>query len=220
MVNTIIFDVDGTLLNTERIYMRAWQLASADFGYTLPDEALLQTRAVSKERAIACFRSYCGEDFPYEPIRLERVRIAEQLIAEAKMDELRMPYVLPTLNRLQEKGYKLAVASSTGAEKTKEHLAHAGLLDYFPVAVGGDMVTHGKPEPDIFLLAAQLCGAQPETCLVVGDTPADVFAATAAGMPVVLIPDQVPANEQTRPLSRAVLNGLDELCGLLDKETI
>lgn len=216
MVKTVIFDVDGTLLDTERIYMRAWQQASADFGYTLPDEALLQTRAVSTERAIACFRSFCGDDFPYEQIRVERVRIAEELIAAAPAPQLLMPHVLPTLNRLREKGYKLAVASSTGREKTKEHLAHAGLLEYFSAVVGGDMVQHGKPAPDIFLMAAQLCGTRPEDCLVVGDTPADVLAATAAGIPVVLIPDQVAANEQTRSLSRAVLPGLDRLSGVLD----
>ena len=115
------------------------------------------------------------------------------------------------LAALREMGYAMAVASSTDTAKTVAHLEHAGLLDWFSACIGGDQVRHSKPEPDIFLLAAQRLGAAPEDCVVVGDTPADVLAATAAGMRVVLIPDCVPANEQTTALSWKILSSLEEL---------
>ena len=113
-------------------------------------------------------------------------------------------------------GYKLAVASSTKHAHTVSHLKHAGLLDYFQAVVGGDMVIRGKPNPDIFLKAAQLLGSTSADCLVVGDTPADVKAATAAGMQVILIPDQVPATPETTALSWKLLDSLAQLPDALE----
>ena len=215
MVKTVIFDVDGTLLDTERILMRAWAQAGAAFGYNVPQEALIQTRAVNAATATAIFQKYCGADFPFYAVRDKRRTISEALIEKTPAKELLMPYAGQTLQWLTDHGYRLAAASSTPYQQTCDHLQHAQLLDFFDAIVGGDMVTHGKPAPDIFLKAAGLVGAEPSQCLVVGDTPADVFGATAAGIPVILIPDQVPANDQTRPLCKYVLQDLSELAKIM-----
>ena len=211
MKKTVIFDVDGTLLDTERIFMDAWREAGARFGYTVTDEALLKTRAVRMAEAIPVFQRCCGADFPYMEVRAERTRIAEEIIAGSAPEALWKPGVLQVLQALQDRGHRMAVASSTPQPLTRAHLAHGGLLDFFPVVVTGDMVPNGKPEPDIFLLAAELLGSAPEDCAVVGDTPADVFAGSAAGMDVYLIPDQVPANPETRARSLRVLDSLLQL---------
>jgi len=211
MAKAIIFDVDGTLLDTERIYMEAWVKAGALFGYTVTDEALMKTRAVAVSVAIPVFQACCGADFPYEAVRKERVRIAEEIIAEAGADKLIKPGTPAVLQALRDAGYAMAVASSTDIAKTRSHLEHAGLLDWFPVAIGGDMVKQTKPNPDIFLLAAEKLGVDPKDCIVVGDTPADVLAGTAAGMQVILIPDCVPANEQTTALSWKILDSISQL---------
>ena len=211
MHRAIIFDVDGTLLDTERIYMHAWQKAGASFGYAIPREVLLQTRAVSSSVSESLFLRACGPDFPYSRIRAERVIISERIIDSSPAHTLRMPYAQEILEWLKEQGYILAVASSTDLSKTRAHLEHAGLLNFFSAIVGGDMVENGKPQPDIFLEAAALCRVLPRHCLVVGDTPADVLGGTAAGMKVVLIPDQVPLDSQTSSLSWKVLSGLEQL---------
>lgn len=211
MNRAIIFDVDGTLLDTERIYMRSWQEAGASFGYAIPHEVLLQTRAVSSAVSESLFRCACGSDFPYNKIRAERVIISERIINSSPAHILRMPHAPEILEWLKKQGYILAVASSTDHRKTLAHLEHAGLLDFFSAIVGGDMVENGKPQPDIFLKAADLCDVLPQNCLVVGDTPADVLGGTAAGMKVVLIPDQVPLNAQTSALSWRILSGLEYL---------
>ena len=209
MVKIVIFDIDGTLLDTERIYMQAWKLAAEEMGFPMPQIALLKTRAVNAAVAKACFQEYCGQDFPYEQVRDRRVAIGEQLIAQESPETLIKPNAHQVLQWLQSKGISLAAA--TNYKSTMAHLDHSGLTQYFSVIVTGDMVKKGKPEPDIFLEAAKRSGSNPDQCLVVGDTPADVLAAHAAGIPVVLIPDQVPANAQTTQLSQTILERLDQL---------
>jgi len=211
MIKTVIFDVDGTLLDTETIYIRAWIEAGASLGYTIPMEALMQTRAVSRTVAKGVFQRYCGEDFDYEAVWKVRIRISEQIIQSQPAEALLMPHARQTLLWLKDQGLTLAAASSTEYNATRDHLERAGIFELFGAVLGGDMITRGKPQPDIFLKAAELTGTEPGQCIVVGDTPADVLAGSAAGMKVVLIPDQVPANAQTTELSWKLLSGLDQL---------
>ena len=217
MKNTVIFDVDGTLLDTERIYMEGWRQGGALLGYHVSDEVLRKTRAISKEIAIPIYQAYCGADFSYEAVRAQRIRIAEEIIEDSTPEQLWKPFVRETLDALRQKGYRMAVASSTELKFTRAHLIQAGLLDYFPVVVTGEMVENGKPAPDIFLLAAQRLGSRPEECVVVGDTPADVYAGSAAGMDVYLIPDQVPANPDTIARSHRVLDNMGQLLAAMEE---
>ena len=214
MVSAVIFDVDGTLLDTEKIYMKAWQVAGKAIGYDVPWEALLRTRAINKAAAKRIFQEYLGEAFPYDELFDSRVEISERLIHEDK--DLLKPGVADTLQKLMEMGIPMAVASSTGKEKTAEHLEHAGILHYFAAVVGGDMVQNGKPAPDIFLLAAKKLGISPESCAVIEDSPAGIQAAHAGGMKPILIPDCVPAKPESIAVSSAVLSSMEQLLPALE----
>lgn len=217
MKKAVIFDVDGTLLDTERLYMQGWKEGGALLGYTVTDEALLRTRAVNVDVARQVFRECCGEDFPYDAVRVERTRISEEIIAASDPEALRMPQAKEVVLWLKEQGIPLAVASSTAYAHTEAHLRCAEMWGLFDAVVTGDQIPkgRGKPNPDIFLKAAELLGAAPEECIVVGDTPADVYAGYAAGMDVILIPDQVPANADTTAKSSRIIGCIGQLPGII-----
>lgn len=208
MFKAVIFDVDGTLLDTERVYMQAWRVAGAQRGYDIAWDTLVRTRAVPMSVTRQVMHEAHGPDFPVEEIMAERYRLAEIMIPQIPGQQLLKPGAVEVLEHLKSKGIPMAVASSTAYDKTIAHLDHTGLTHYFPVKLGGDMVKQVKPAPDLFLLAAQQLGLSPQDCLVVGDSPADVKAAVAAGMQVVLIPDTVPLNPQTQELSAYVFQDL------------
>ena len=209
MIKAVIFDVDGTLLDTERIYMKAWKEAAAEAGFVMPDSVLQKTRAVNTKDAARIFEEEIGNGFSYQAVRPIRVRIAEEIIR--RESPILKPGVLELLAFLEEKGIRLAVASSTNQQGTREHLAESRILDRFEVVVGGDMVTNGKPHPDIFLKAAETLGLAPEACIVVEDSPAGIRAAYAAGMKAVLVPDQAAITQQIIDMADVVLNSLLEM---------
>lgn len=209
MVKAVIFDVDGTLLDTERIYMQAWKDAAAELGYVITDELLRKTRAINVKDAARIFEADIGNGFSYDKTRVVRVRIAEEIIK--RESPILKPGVTELLDWLEAHNIRLSVASSTHLRGTREHLAESDILDRFEVVVGGDMVTKGKPNPDIFLKAAELLGLEPSECIVVEDSPAGIRAAVAAGMKAVLVPDQAAITDEVIAMSDVVLKSLHEM---------
>lgn len=208
---TIIFDVDGTLLDTERVYTDSWLIAGPEFGYEITRDVPLRTRGFSVEASEKLMKEIYGADFPFQEVRAARIRISEEQIRKKTAEELLKPYVKETLEELKNRGYQLAVATSSESNVTRNHLVYAGIFHYFSAIVSGDMIKRGKPHPDIFLKAAELCHAAPETCIAVGDSPADVESAHAAGMAVILVPDLARSNDETKALCFKVLDNFEHL---------
>ena len=209
MLKAVITDIDGTILDTERIYIRAWKEAGREMGYEIPDEALMKTRAISNKDAAAVLASYLGEAFSYWECRKRRVVIAERLICD--QSPLLLPGAAKMMAYLKENGIPIAAATSTDREKTMIHLAESGIDTAFDAIVTGDMIEHGKPAPDIFLKAAELLGVLPEDCVVLEDSHAGIRAAHAAGMKGIYIPNVVPATEELIALCYAYITSLEEV---------
>lgn len=218
MISAVIFDVDGTLLNTETIYMEAWRQAAKQKGFTMNEEYLQKSRARNIQDTLLLFNEYFGARISFYELRDLRVKLAEEMISAKTPGELLMPGVPGTLDFLEKHGIKTALATSTERNKSDDHLRAAGLFGRFPVTVTGDEVKHGKPDPEAFLTAAAKLGVKPEECLVAEDSPAGIEAASRAGMTPVFIPDMAKPTEDTYRRAAAVLGSLAELPALIEKK--
>lgn len=216
-IRAVIFDCDGTLLDSERIYMSTWNTLGKRLGYEIPEQLLLETRGKSDEEGKRLFAEVMGEDFPYQMFKDVRRDMNEVAVSATPKEKLIKPGVERLFQWLKEHGMKIAVASAKTYKMTSDHLKYAELYEQIDVVLGKDMVEHIKPAPDVFLKAAEKLGVSSEECIVVGDTHSDVRAAFAAGMKMVFVPDLIPVDEEIEEKSFKILNQIDELIEILEK---
>nr|AEE63218.1 unknown [Dendroctonus ponderosae] len=207
-VTHVIFDLDGLMLDTERIYQQVLHFIAAkhDAKYTLETKLKIQgtTEIYTAETVIA------DMNLPYTPEEFLEVywQLATEPVKHAKL----MPGVTKLVRHLHEHKIPICIATSCGRAahevKTQDYRK---LMSLFSHVVCGPEVKHGKPAPDIFLMAAAKFddAPQPKDCLVFEDAPNGARGAVAAGMQVVLVPDpDVP--EKWRKPATLVLNSLEE----------
>ena len=212
----VVFDMDGLMLDTERTALVVWRQAAADLGFTLDDE--VAGRMVGRTSATnrLMLEMHFGEAFSYEALQqLADARYRDTLDREGVP---RKDGLVELLDLLAAKGVPRAVATSTARDLARHKLAQAGVAHYFDVVVGGTDVAHGKPEPDIFLRAAERLGKLPAECVALEDSGPGIQAAAAAGMVTILIPDggRAPAQE-TRDRASFVAESLLEAKGIVER---
>jgi HAD superfamily hydrolase (TIGR01509 family) len=186
-LKAVIFDMDGLMLDTESIGLRAWTRACASFGFDLPREAFLRMCGLNHNDSRLILLETFGSAFPYEEVKAERLKVGLEIETNEGI-ELK-PGLLEVLSLLDEFKIPKAVATSTEQARTERRLKQIGLFSRFNAFVTGDEVTHSKPDPEIFLRSAARLGADPESCLVLEDSEAGVRAADRAGMRVIVVPD-------------------------------
>ena len=205
--DALVFDMDGLLLDTERIARDAFEAACRDAGWPSPDLAVY-ARCIGgtgwDEGAI--FRAGYGPDFPWEAVR-DGWRRRYHAHVEHRAVSVK-PGALELLAYCWECGLPCALATSTRAELAQTKLGLAGLDGYFPIRVTGDMVRRGKPDPEPYLLAAERIGIAPERCWAFEDSSNGVRSAHAAGFEVFQVPDLVEPPLELRRLGHTVLESL------------
>ncbi|MBQ9804993.1 MAG: HAD family phosphatase [Clostridia bacterium] len=209
MIKAVLFDMDGTVFDTERIYREAWFYAAEAVGFG-EMEGLLASIFGTSEKDIGTYvyKTY-GEDFPYEKmLSIRAERIANRVEEEGVPLKAGVP---EAFDRLREKGIVSALATSAPKFRVDDFLARSGLREKFSAVITGELVTRSKPAPDIFLLAAKELGLRPEECMVVEDSHNGAKGGYNAGMPVVLIPDLQPFTPEIAPYVTHHLNSLEEL---------
>lgn len=196
----VIFDMDGLLIDSERVILDCWRTVAAEQALPLDDGLWLSM--------VGMHDAACTELL----IRLLGATKAERLSMECKNRyDLLVKQGLPLkegavelLRDLSRRGVPLAIATSTRRERALIKLARCGIDHHFDAVATSSDVTHPKPAADIYLLAASRLGVPPENCMAIEDSEMGVRAAVAAGMAVIQVPDLVPASELTRSLAQVV----------------
>ncbi|MCI5955332.1 MAG: HAD family phosphatase [Lachnospiraceae bacterium] len=209
MIRAVIFDMDGTLIDTEKYYRIFWPKALAEFGYHMTDEQALSMRSLGRPFAPARLRQWFGEELDYDAVRQRRKDMMEECLDREGIR--RKPGALELVQRLKADGITTAVATATDPERTAKYLRLTGLEGYFDRLISATQVKEGKPSPDIYLYACEQLGLKPEECLAVEDSPNGVLSAYRAGCKVVMVPDQTEADEETKKYLYAVAENLDEV---------
>ena len=209
MIRAVIFDMDGTLIDTEKYFRIFWPKALAEFGYHMTDEQALSMRSLGRPFAPARLRQWFGEELDYDAVRQRRKDMMEECLDREGIR--RKPGALELVQRLKADGITTAVATATDPERTAKYLRLTGLEGYFDRLISATQVKEGKPSPDIYLYACEQLGLKPEECLAVEDSPNGVLSAYRAGCKVVMVPDQTEADEETKKYLYAVAENLDEV---------
>lgn len=205
-IKGVLFDMDGVVLDTEKLYTRFWQEAAQYYGYPMTKEQALGMRSLNRGVGEEKLKSYFGEGVDYEQVRNKRMELMDAFIAREGV-ELK-PGIVELLDYLDANGIKRAIATSSPLERTQKYLSQWELVDRFDALISGYMVEKGKPEPDIYLYAAAKLGLKPNECMVLEDSPTGILAAHRAGCIPVMVPDQDYPDNETKKLLYGVADSL------------
>lgn len=211
----VLFDMDGLMLDTERMARAAWMRAFAEQGFELSEENYLRLVGHSVGDARVILEALYGPTIRFQEIFQLRQQYFEADISTNGI--LIKPGLFALLDFLEAHQITKAVATSTPCWFAGHKLAHTKIEKRFANIVCGDMVEHGKPEPDLFLEAAHQIGFAPKQCVVLEDSEAGIVAAHRAGMLPLMIPDLKQPSDAIRGLAYRVITSLDEAIPLFER---
>lgn len=214
MYKAVVFDMDGVLIDSEKIYRMCWKKNGMSIGIPEDEMEVICDRVAggNKKSNGRVFKEVMGEDFDYLAFREKTMEMFAEYADEHGL-ELK-PGVKETLEFLREHGVKIALATSTVREPAEERLARVGIQDYFDAKVCGDEITEGKPAPDIYLNACRKLGVEPEMAVGVEDSINGVISAHTAGLYTVMVVDLIQPNDITAQNADEVYYNMKDMCTL------
>jgi len=209
----LVFDMDGLLLDTERIALDAFQAACRGHGVTVDNEIYYLCIGSNNDGTREILQRALGPEFPYDRISKDWMALYHQRVSTQAVDL--KDGALALLELVRRRGLPAALATSTHTALATTKLRLAGLDGYFSAVIGGDAVTRGKPDPEPYLAAARALGHSPATCWAIEDSDNGVRAAHAAGLFVLQVPDLVQPSAAVRNLGHVIVRSLYDVAALL-----
>jgi HAD superfamily hydrolase (TIGR01509 family) len=209
----VVFDLDGLMVDTERIALECWIEAARDAGWEISRETCLTLVGLGQRESRQTLLDRMGGRFPLADVSARgRVRYLERLRSEGVVVK---PGLHELLDWLAARAVPVAVATSTQQALALEKLALAGLSERFETVVGGDQVAKGKPAPDVYREAIARIDADAAQCIALEDSEIGLRAAHAAGLACIVVPDLLSPSPAYELLAHAIVPSLREAQRLL-----
>ena len=207
-VEAVIFDMDGTLIDSESVYIAAMQDAAGTLGLALPIDLCHAMVGVPSHECNQMLQEHYGPGFDLTVFRGHVSTSVQRRMSERVPMK---PGVVELLDYLRARRLPLAIATSAGRATAERNLGRAGLLDRFDALATRDDVEHPKPAPDLYLEAAKRLGVAAERCVAFEDSSIGIIAAHAAGMRAVMVLDILPPTEEARAKCFHIAEDLHEV---------
>ena len=213
MIQGVIFDMDGLMFDTERIWATLWEPALAGLGLSYKEGLDEAARGTAGDSMRAVLRRFYGPDC--DPDRITEA-LHEQGVIAFQAPPPKKPGLDEILAWLEQRHIPMVVASSSRMASIRHHLDSWNMTHFFKAVISGEQFTSSKPNPEIFLRAAEALGTEPDHTLVLEDSYNGVRAGAAGGFVTVMVPDLAPSNDEIRRLYTTECPSLHEVRKLLE----
>lgn len=215
MVKAVIFDMDGLMIDSERVTFEGYQKVMGKMGLSISKDFYKQLLGKPIKGIYQCFYDTYGNDFPIASV----IKEVHQYMADLFENE-GVPLktgLINLLEYLKTHQYKTIVATSSNRDRVDAILTRANIMQYFDDSICGDEVTHGKPHPEVFLNSCKKLGVQPEEAIVLEDSEAGIQAAHSANISVLCVPDMKYPEPKYAAMTTKIINDLNEVIDYLDE---
>lgn len=217
-MRAVIFDMDGLMFDTERVFAEAWDYAGEKIGVGKAGYMTLKTLGMSIAMSREVWMEEFGEKYNEQELRRYTKEFLTNYYARNKVPVKKGLYTI--LKYLKESRYKLAVASSSPRWEVESHLKDAEVFDYFRVIVSGDMVSKSKPEPEIYQKTCELLGEKPQDCFALEDSRNGILSAYRAGCRTIMIPDLWQPDGEILSVIAGKYDDLEQVKTALENKTL
>lgn len=215
MIKAVFFDMDGLMLDTEPITIKAKVIEGNKIGLAITEDMVKHTIGMSQKHVDEYFKSFFHEKYNHQYFIQKR---REYLFEYMKENGLPLKKGLESLlEYLKIKEIPLAIVTSSTREIINQYMQYGDIFKYFKFIVTGDEVKKGKPDPDVYLYAAKRMGVNPEECLVYEDSKNGIISASRAHMKVIMIPDLIEPDEEVLAYRPEIFSSLDESISYLNR---
>ncbi len=213
MIKAVIFDMDGLMIDSERVTYEEYVKKLSQLGYSFNEPTYRQCLGKNKQGICQVFYDNFGQVFPMKEVWDDvHVAIDERLEQEVPIKK----GLTELLHYLKEHNYKTIVATSSARNRVDKILNNAGIYQFFDDIICGDEVTHGKPHPEIFLTACQKLNVDSQQAIVLEDSEAGIQAAYSGNIKVICVPDMKYPEPEFKKKTTLIVNSLDDVIPYLE----